>query len=112
MKYKNLIGAEIRKRRNALGWSQSEFAIKLQLAGLDYDRSQVSKIECRVVHISDYELVFLADVLKVSIGELFQSRPSEEPLHSYVRRTLEKRTRSLRVVSEEGEGDQRAKSGY
>jgi len=89
MKYKNLIGAEIRRRRNALGWSQSRLATKLQLAGLDYCRVQVAKIEGRAVHLSDYELVYFAQVLKVQVSDLFPSL--EKPAHSYIPEALEKK---------------------
>lgn len=35
MRYKNNIGPQVRRRRYALGWSQSDLATKLQLAGFD-----------------------------------------------------------------------------
>ena len=35
MLYKNNIGPQVRRKRYALGWSQSIFAAKLQGAGLD-----------------------------------------------------------------------------
>ena len=41
MLYKNLIGTEISKRRDRLGWSQSDLAVRLQLVGWDIDRSQL-----------------------------------------------------------------------
>ena len=48
MRYKNNIGPQARRRRYALGWSQSILAAKLQIAGFDISRSGVSKIEaCR-----------------------------------------------------------------
>lgn len=34
MRYKNNVGPQVRRRRYALGWSQSDLATKLQLAGL------------------------------------------------------------------------------
>ncbi len=43
MLYKNNIGPQVRRKRYALGWSQSTFAAKLQVAGLDISRSGVSK---------------------------------------------------------------------
>jgi transcriptional regulator with XRE-family HTH domain len=45
MRYKNNVGPQVRRRRYALGWSQSDFAAKLQIAGFDISRSGVSKIE-------------------------------------------------------------------
>ena len=74
--FKNIIGIEIMKRRDRLGWSQTDLAVKLQLAGWDIDRSEVSKIECRLVHVSDFQQMFFVRVFKVSLDELF---PSVEP---------------------------------
>ena len=34
MRYKNNVGPQVRRRRYALGWSQSDLATKLQLAAL------------------------------------------------------------------------------
>lgn len=90
MEYKNIIGAEIRKLRNGLGMSQSEFAIRLQLAGFDVDRSQVSKMECRLVHISDYEQVYLAEVLKVSVADLYPPETSLKPAQVYVPKAMKR----------------------
>ena len=55
---KNLIGPEIMRRRDRLDWTQSDLAVKVQLAGWDIDRSQLSKIECRLVHLSDFSKCF------------------------------------------------------
>jgi transcriptional regulator with XRE-family HTH domain len=74
MRYANNIGPQIRRRRYALGWSQSTFAAKLQLAGLDISRSGVSKIEARLRFVDDKDLMFLAEVLKVPVQELFPRR--------------------------------------
>lgn len=80
MLYKNNIGPQVRRKRYALGWSQSTLAAKLQIAGLDISRSGVSKIEARLRFVDDKDLMFLADVLKVPIQELFPSRESGERL--------------------------------
>ena len=64
MRYKNNIGPQVRRRRYALGWSQSILAAKLQIAGFDISRSGVSKIEARLSYADDKALLFLAEVLK------------------------------------------------
>jgi transcriptional regulator with XRE-family HTH domain len=74
MRFHNNIGPQVRRRRYALGWSQSTFATKLQLAGFDISRSGVSKIEARLRFVDDKELMFLGEVLKVPIQELFPHR--------------------------------------
>ena len=83
MQYKNLIGAEIRKRRDRLDWNQSDLVVKLQIAGWDIDRSQLSKIECRLVHLSDYQQLFFARVFKVSLSDLFPNVDLTERIHSH-----------------------------
>jgi hypothetical protein len=72
--YKNHIGPQVRRRRYLLGWTQAILAAKLQIAGLYIDRSGVSKIESRLQQTNDKLIMFLADVLKVPIQELFPSR--------------------------------------
>ena len=67
MRYKNNIGPQMRRKRYALGWSQSTFAAKLQLAGLDISRGGVSKIEARLRFVDDKDLMFLAEVLKIPV---------------------------------------------
>ena len=69
MRFHNNIGPLVRRRRYALGWSQSMLATKLQLAGFDISRSGVSKIEARLRFVDDRDLMFLAEVLKVPIQE-------------------------------------------
>src|SRR5207247_782006 len=64
MRYKNNVGPQVRRRRYALGWSQSDFAAKLQIAGFDISRSGVSKIEARLSYVDDKALLYLAEVLK------------------------------------------------
>ena len=66
MRYKNNIGPQVRRRRYALGWSQSILAAKLQIAGFDISRSGVSKIEARLSYVDDKTLLYLAEVLKVT----------------------------------------------
>ncbi len=65
MRYKNNIGPQVRRRRYALGWSQSDLAIKLQLAGFDTSRSGVSKIEARLSYVDDKTMLYLSEVLRV-----------------------------------------------
>ncbi len=68
MRYKNNIGPQVRRRRYALGWSQSILAAKLQIAGFDISRSGVSKIEARLSYVDDKALLYLAEVLKVQVA--------------------------------------------
>ena len=74
MHYKNNIGPQVRRRRYVLGCSQSTFAVKLPVAGLDISRGGVSKIEARLRLVDDKDLMFLAEVLKIPVQELFPPR--------------------------------------
>jgi hypothetical protein len=49
-------------------------ATKLQLAGFDISRSGVSKIEARLRFVDDKGLMFLGEVLRIPIQDLFPRR--------------------------------------
>lgn len=81
---KNNVGPQVRRLRFSRGWSQTEFAAKLQVAGLDIDRSAVSKIEARMVFVDDRTILYLADVLKVEVQELFPKREIGRRIHDFM----------------------------
>ena len=83
-RFKNNIGPQVRKLRYARGWSQSIFAAKLQIAGMETDRSGVSKIEARLVFVDDRAMMYLAEVLKVEVGELFPRKDHAHRLHEFL----------------------------
>jgi len=70
--------------RYALGWSQSVLAAKLQIAGFDISRSGVSKIEARLSYVDDKTLLYLAEVLKVQVQELFPTRPPGNRIYDFI----------------------------
>lgn len=84
MHCKNNVGPQVRRLRYARGWSQATLAIKLQIAGLDITRSGVSKIEARMISVKDRTLMYLAEVLKVSVQDLFPPRERGARLHDFV----------------------------
>ena len=88
-RYKNNIGPQVRRFRYDRGWPQSAFAAKLQIVGLDIDRSGVSKIEARMVFVDDRTLMYLAEVLKVEVQALFPKRDPGHRIHEFLER-LEK----------------------
>jgi len=72
MRNLNVVGPQIRRLRSQRGWSQNDFAIKLQILGMEEaSRCKVSKIESRLVWIADDDLIFLARALGVNIEELY-----------------------------------------
>ena len=81
MKCRNMVGPQIRKLRYARGWSQEKLAEKLQLLGWDIDRVAVSKIESRLVHMDDYELLYFAKVFNVGLVDLFPKIDAERRIH-------------------------------
>lgn len=107
MQYKNLIGTEIRKRRDRLDWSQSDLAVRLQLAGWDIDRSQLSKIECRLVHVSDFQQLYFVRVFKVSLDDLLPSVDPHEKINDFLARKLERK----RAPVPRGKKSKKAKRG-
>lgn len=70
---RNVVGPQIRKLRYRLNWTQSHLAERLQLAGWDCTRSSVAKIEAGQVWVADFELLYLAKVLKSPISELYST---------------------------------------
>jgi len=74
MKSLNIIGPRVRRLRHELGWSQNKLATKVQLLGMEEaSRGKVSKIEARLVWVSDEDLLYLAYALGVRLEELYPS---------------------------------------
>ena len=54
--------------------TQEQLAARLGSAGLHhFDRVTVAKIEGQIRSVFDYELAVIADVLRVELGDLFQT---------------------------------------
>ena len=66
----NICGEKVAALRKKSGRSQRELADALQLLGLDVDKNAVQRIEAGKRFVTDIELVFLSQALKVSINEL------------------------------------------
>ena len=71
---KYIVGPKVRALRDHLGWSQEALAAKCQMAGWDISRSIVAAIEGQVRWVGDFELVLLAQVLRVDASDLLPSR--------------------------------------
>jgi len=94
-RHKNLIGPQIRKIRDALGWPQSKLAAKLQRAGWDLSRGELAKIEAQIAYVREYRLCYLIRVLGVRHEELFPPIDSREAIDLAMDRLLEKKKRLL-----------------
>mgnify|MGYP004558304141 CR=1 FL=1 len=68
----NLCGQNVAIYRKSLRMSQRALADALQLAGLDVDKNAIQRIEAGKRFVTDIELVYLAEVLKVSLVDLIQ----------------------------------------
>lgn len=66
----NICGKQVALRRKCMGKSQRQIADMLQLAGLDVDKNAVQRIESGKRFVTDIELVYLAEVLNLSLEEL------------------------------------------
>ena len=66
----NISGARVREARGRSGLSQEQLAAKIQLAGLSLTQKAISRIETGDRIVADYELVFLAGALSISVYDL------------------------------------------
>jgi len=73
----NVIGPQVRRFRDRKGWTQAVLAQKLQLQGWSISIGSLGKLEAQLRRVPDCELMFLARVLGVSMGDLF---PRNMPL--------------------------------
>lgn len=73
---KNMVGSKIKKLRLARNWSQQKVADQLEMLAIYVCRGSISRIEDKSRTVTDIELYGLAQVLGVSIQELFEEEPS------------------------------------
>lgn len=67
----NMVGAKVRQLRIAKGMSQQTLSNKLETLAVYICRGSISRIEDMQRTVTDIELYGLAEVLGVSIDELF-----------------------------------------
>ncbi|MDX6765622.1 MAG: helix-turn-helix transcriptional regulator [Candidatus Methylacidiphilales bacterium] len=80
-RFVNAAGPKIRALRVKKGYaSQQAFVLKLQLVGLDLDQQTLAAIELRQRSLKDYELKVIAQVLGVTMEQLFPE-PREMKAH-------------------------------
>lgn len=70
---RNVIGQRIRAARlmQKPPVSQEDLAARLAVRGIYFDRSAISRMEAQKRFIRDYEIVAIAECLKVPIGWFF-----------------------------------------
>lgn len=69
----NLVGGNVRKYRKRKKMSQLRLSEKLELLGVYICRGSISRVEDRSRTVTDIELYALAEVLEVSIADLFEN---------------------------------------
>ena len=69
-KHKNVVGPQVRKRRRNLDLKQTNLAARLQILGWEIDRAGVSKIESQFIWVSDFEMLYLSEALKIEVTAL------------------------------------------
>jgi len=67
----NIVGPQVRKIRLQRGWTQNDFAVKLQLFGWDTSRESVTRLENQSRRVPDLELFVVAKILGVKADDLF-----------------------------------------
>ena len=63
----NISGKRVRIARQRCGISQSQLAARLQVEGIQLEQKAISRIETGERLIADYELLYLAKALNVSV---------------------------------------------
>ena len=64
---KNICGERIHEARRRRRMTQSDFAARLQIAGIIIERDSISRIEIGTRFVADYELREIARILGVSV---------------------------------------------
>jgi transcriptional regulator with XRE-family HTH domain len=80
-KNRNLVGQRIRTIRMEKHWTQNRLAKELQSAGLNKSRVAVARIEAQMVHVYDFQLLYIAKVLGVAPLDLFPKTQANGNLH-------------------------------
>lgn len=66
----NICGGNVARLRKLKKWSQNRLASMLQIRGLNVDKNAIQRIEAGKRFVTDIELVYLAEVLEVPLGDL------------------------------------------
>ena len=74
----NMVGNRIRQLRLAKKMSQQTLSNKLEMLAIYICRGSISRIEDMQRTVTDIELHGLAEVLGVSINDLFENQPQEQ----------------------------------
>jgi transcriptional regulator with XRE-family HTH domain len=71
---RNIVGPRLRALRIERGLSQQKLAEALQRRGWDVSRGIIARIEGQVRWVADFELLFLADSMRVPVQMLLSGK--------------------------------------
>jgi transcriptional regulator with XRE-family HTH domain len=100
-KVKNLIGRIVARRRTDLGWTQADLSDRLYDAGWPLSRSEVSKLEGGLIHVYEFQLFYLAEVLETTVESLLPQRNPTQPVHDSLLRNIHHRAPMSDDVAEQ-----------
>lgn len=69
---KNIVGAKIVAIRKKYGIKQKDFLAQLQLLGMNISATSLSRLEGQYRLVQDFEVVILAQALKIDVRELLE----------------------------------------
>ncbi|MGF1902320.1 helix-turn-helix domain-containing protein [Aliivibrio fischeri] len=72
MESKNIIGKQIRALRIEQGLTQAQLAARCNVLGYDLSRGALAKVEAGCIRITDINIRYFAQALKVTEGDLFK----------------------------------------
>ena len=76
-KVQNIIGDNVKKYRLKRQLSQNQLSIRLETYAIYICRGSISRIEKHRRRVTDFELKAIAEVLRVTVTDMFEERHEE-----------------------------------
>lgn len=73
-KIQNIIGDNVRKYRLKRRLSQNQLSIRLETCAIYICRGSISRIEKHRRRVTDFELKAIAEILHVTVADMFEER--------------------------------------
>jgi transcriptional regulator with XRE-family HTH domain len=70
----NIVGPTVRKIRYQKGWTQAMLTARCSRVGWDISENIIAKVEAQIRCVTDRELLFISQALRVELSELFPPR--------------------------------------
>lgn len=71
---RNIIGKRVQLLRKNKKLTQEELTARIQVKGIDIDRTMLSKIETNSREVYDFEVKAIAEALEISVNDLFMQK--------------------------------------